>query len=224
MEGEEVREVYVDAGASMEEEKMGIGWAYKRRGEEWNTGNERITWQSSVNEAELIAIERVNGMWSMEENLKIVSDSAIAVERVKAGRVVNKRVARIQRIQRIITWRRGHDAKNVVNAKAHEKAQKGINKEQVSVSVRKIHNKVEERKRIKESIKREWQRKWERGETGRLFYRFCGAVGHESLDLSRKAIQLFTGHGKFPGYLARFNLGPEVPCRVTMESRKRRIM
>ncbi|XP_074040063.1 uncharacterized protein [Leptinotarsa decemlineata] len=217
MEGEEVIEVYVDAAVRMEEERMGIGWAYKRRGDEWSTGNERITWQSSVNEAEAMAIERVIGMWSMEENIRVVSDSAMAVDRVNAGRVRNKRIARIQRmieerrergVRTQIIWRRGHDIGNMGNLKAHEKAHMGMDKEQVTLQARQAYSKLEERKRVKETIKREW----ERGTTGRLFHRFCRTVGYESLDLSRKAIQLLTGHGNFPGYLARFRLGPEVPC------------
>ncbi|XP_074033769.1 uncharacterized protein [Leptinotarsa decemlineata] len=216
LEGEEVTEVYVDAGAMMEEERMGIGWAYKRRGDEWTTGNEKITRQSSVKGAESVAIERVIGMWSMEENLRVVSDSAMSVERVNARRV-GKRIARIQRmieerrergVRTQIMWRRGHDTGKMGNLKAHEEAHMGMNKEQVTLHVMQSYSKLEERKRVKENIKREW----ERGTTGRLFHRFCRTVGNESLDLSRKAIQLLTGHGNFPGYLARFRLGPEVPC------------
>ncbi|XP_074032154.1 uncharacterized protein [Leptinotarsa decemlineata] len=219
-EGEEMIEVCVDAGMRMEEERMGLGWAYKRRGEEWTTENERITW-CSVNEAESVAIERVIGMWNREENLRVVSDSAMAVERVSAGRVRNKRIAKIQRmieersergVRTQIVWRRGHEDGNIGNAKAHEEAHNGIDKEQITLHVRQTYSKLEERKRVKENIMREWQREWKRGMTGRLFYRFCKTVGNESLDLSRKAIQLLTGHGNFPGYLARFSLGPEVPC------------
>nr|XP_023012773.1 uncharacterized protein LOC111502841 [Leptinotarsa decemlineata] len=75
-----------------------------------------------------------------------------------------------------------------------------------------MSSKSEKRKRIKKWIKEEWQREWDNSMTERLLYRFCRTVGYESLDLSRKAVQLFTGHGNFPGYLARFNLAREVPC------------
>nr|XP_023023580.1 uncharacterized protein LOC111511788 [Leptinotarsa decemlineata] len=151
-------EVYVDAGARKGEERMGIGRAYERNESEWVLGNEKIPEQSSVNEAELITIERVIEMWGMNENVRVISDSAIAVERMKVARVKNKRVAMIQRMvepryergaRTEILWRRGHRNDNLGNEKAHKAATKGLRKDSISWNVRKMSSKNDERKTIK---------------------------------------------------------------------------
>nr|XP_023027708.1 uncharacterized protein LOC111515742 [Leptinotarsa decemlineata] len=217
-EVERMTEVHVDAGIRLDKGSVGIGWAWEREGGERVTGNERVNEQSTMNEAEMIAIEKVMDMWSTEESVMIVSDSAGAVEGMKMGRTKNKRVAMIQRkneersgreARTGIIWRKGHSVNNLGNRKVHEETTMGLDRESVTWKVRRIGSKNEERKRIKECIKGYWQR--ESGTTGRLFYKFCKTVEYEPLDLSRKDVQLLTGHGNFPGYLARFNLEPEVP-------------
>nr|XP_023019310.1 uncharacterized protein LOC111508113 [Leptinotarsa decemlineata] len=111
-----------------------------------------------------------------------------------------------------MVWRKGHQSDDIENKKAHEETTKGIGKDRVTWEVRRMSDKNEERRGMKERIKKEWQQEWDNGMTGRLLYRFCRAVAYEALNLSRKAVQLCTGHGNFSDYLARINLRPEVPC------------
>lgn len=51
-----------------------------------------------------------------------------------------------------------------------------------------------------------WQEEWNETSTGRSVYDMCRMVGKERLDLTRKAVQVVTGHGNMAHYLQRFGL------------------
>ncbi|XP_048522717.1 uncharacterized protein LOC109545618 [Dendroctonus ponderosae] len=69
-------------------------------------------------------------------------------------------------------------------------------------------------------VMEEWLRLWRNSSKGRELFEVCDMVGKGMLGMSKKALQLATGHGNFRAYLARFKIrnGGECECGLGAET------
>ncbi|XP_076274977.1 uncharacterized protein LOC143205843 [Rhynchophorus ferrugineus] len=202
--------------ASAKEEKAGIGiviWTGTSAQEEISL---RIKDESSSRAAEFVAVQKAIELVRdrcLLGPISIRTDSRMSIWWAEHANTRNKDIMQIKatllELQKSgseisLKWCRKMTTKEMITADrlAREAtANEGIGLENHGWISTRIINRIKEGE-----VKRRWRMHWEQSIKGRTLYKYCQQVGRGNIGLSRKAVQLMTGHGNMQAYLHRFKL------------------
>ncbi|XP_076274974.1 uncharacterized protein LOC143205841 [Rhynchophorus ferrugineus] len=180
--------------ASAKEEKAGIGIVILTGTSAQEEISLRIKEESSSRAAEFVAAQKAIELaeHANTRNKDIMQIKATLLELQKSGSEIS------------LKWCRKMTTKEMITAErlAREAtANEGIGLENHGWISTRIINRIKEGE-----VKRRWRMHWEQSIKGRTLYKYCQQVGRGNIGLSRKAVQLMTGHGNMQAYLHRFKL------------------
>ncbi|XP_076274827.1 uncharacterized protein LOC143205560 [Rhynchophorus ferrugineus] len=201
--------------ASAKEGKAGIGIVIRTGTNAQEEISLMIKDESSSREAEFVAVQKAIEMVrdrSLLGPITIRTDSRMSIWWAEHANTRNKDIMQIKAtlldLQKSgseisLKWCRRMTTKEMITADrlAREAtANEGIGLENHGwISTRTIN-------RIRRRRRRRWQMHWEQSIRGRTLCIYCQQVGRGNIGLSRKAVQLMTGHGNMQAYLHIFKL------------------
>ncbi|XP_076274972.1 uncharacterized protein LOC143205838 [Rhynchophorus ferrugineus] len=202
--------------ASAKEEKAGIGIVIRTGTSAQEEISLRIKDKSSSRPAEFVAVQKAIELVrdrSLPGPITIRTDSRMSIWWAEHANTRNKDIMQIKvtllELQKSgseisLKWCRKMTTKEMITADrlAREAtAKEGIGLENHGWISTRIINRIKEGE-----VKRRWRMHWEQSIKGRTLYKYCQQVGRGNIGLSRKAVQLMTGHGNMQAYLHIFKL------------------